>query len=130
MSGPTLFILPWLVIWTAAGAFTAAAWANNIWGREVVIFDGASIRVRRELGRLSRERRFQQGDATNLRFSPPVYGTSEFGRALQPWGLGSGSVAFDIQGHTHRFGETLTEAESLAIIATIQERYRIGTPDR
>lgn len=122
MSGPLAFLLVWLCGWTIAGAFVIVALAYNVWGRESVTFEPMNVVRRFELSKWGIDRVFERAEMRRLRFSPPVYRPNDFWWTMQPWGFGGGSIAFDYRGRTHRFGQSLEEDESRALIDQISRR--------
>ena len=124
-AGPVGFIAPWLVFWTVGGAIAWMVFAYNIAGRERVSIDGTWITTSRELFRWARSVRMPLADIRRMRFSPPVNSRNSWSSALQQWGLGDGSVAFEAEGKTRRFGSSLTEDETSELIEQIQQRFPI-----
>jgi hypothetical protein len=120
---PALFAIPWLIMWTAAGAMAFSWWMWLVSGREVVIMDGVRLQMRREVRGFARERRYDLARVHNLRFSPPVSPANGMSQAF-PLLTFDGSIAFDVDGDdTKRFGMYLDEDRSLALVRIIRERF-------
>ena len=119
---PALFAIPWLLIWTAAGALVFSWWLWLVSGREAVLIDGMRLRMRREVRGFARERSYELGSVRRLRFSPPVSPEARMAEAM-PLLAFSGSIAFDVGDATHRFGMHMEEPECLAILQKIIERW-------
>ena len=117
-----LFLVPWLIAWTAAGALAFSWWLWFVSGREIVVFDGARLRMRREVRGFSREQSYEQASVHHLRFSPPVAREARMLEAFPLFAF-TGSIAFDIDGATHRFGMHIEEEEAVAVVQTITERW-------
>lgn len=128
MEGPTAFLLLWLVMWTATGGFVWFVGLYNWWGREVIRFSDEALEVRRQLFGRARVRRFERLRVSGLRFSPHVFSFNSGAHSMQLFGLGPGSIGFDYDGETYRFGSGLQEDQSEWLIDEI--RKRIAVPPR
>jgi hypothetical protein len=119
---PVAFAIPWLILWTGAGAMAFSWWIWLVSGREVVVIDGVRLRMRREVRGFARERTYELASVSNVRFSPPVTQEANAGAAF-PLIAFSGSIAFDVEGETKRFGMGIEEPESKVIVDQIVERW-------
>jgi hypothetical protein len=119
---PRLFLIPWLIGWTGAGAMAFSWWMWLVSGREVVIIDGVRLRMRREVRWFARERQYELAAVSRLRFSPPVTPDANFAQAF-PLLAFSGSLAFDAAGETRRFGMQIEEDEANELVRQIVERW-------
>ncbi len=128
------FLVFWLIAWTVGGIFVLDAFIWQSRGHESVRIDpdGETLVVRR-LGTLipRRTRTYPLDRVRSLRFAPVMMPFSPFAiRAsfefqLQWIGAGGGSIAFDVDGRTERFGSELSETESRRLIKTIKDHYKI-----
>jgi hypothetical protein len=116
------FEILWLIAWTAGGALAFSWWLWLVSGREVITIDGIRLRSRREVRGFTHERSYELARVHNLRFSPPVPPHGNWGEVL-PLFMFDGSVAFDVDDQTERFGMYLDEKKSLALIREIRERF-------
>jgi hypothetical protein len=131
---PVPFLLLWLAGWTVGGVYAIDLFVWRSRGREWVRIDpaGESLVLRRLGTFIPRRTRTHPLDRVrNLRYAPltmPLFPTS-FREALesqlQMVGTGGGSVAFDVDGRTERFGSQLSETESRRLIKTIKDHYKI-----
>jgi hypothetical protein len=119
---PPLFAIPWLFGWTAAGVLAFSWWLWLVSGREVVLIDGVRLRMRREVRGFARERSYELAAVRNLRFSPPVSPNARMAEAMPLFAF-SGSIAFDVDDATHRFGMYMEEQESAAVVQKIVDRW-------
>lgn len=125
---------PWGFLWlaglTGVGLLPLFAVFWNMSGREIILINDQDLVVRRELGGFHLwEWGFALAAVRNLRYSPPIYDPFSFS---EPWayqlqwlGIGGGSVAFDYDGKTYRFGCGLSEVESRRLIKTVREYFKI-----
>ncbi len=128
-----LFIgVVWFPFWTLAGIIVYRAWRWQLGGREVMVIHEGVLELRREWDRNRRAQTFDLWRVRNLRYAPelitqvPSMSINKSLRQLQVmFGAEGGSIAFDHDGRTHRFGIGLSETEARRLIATIRERFKI-----
>jgi hypothetical protein len=86
--------------------------------RDVIIFDGKSLTIRKEFLFFSRERWFELKEIRNLRPAPKPTGDRLLHRPSQ--------VAFDVDRcGTYQFGYGLSELEVARLVKTIRDRFPI-----
>lgn len=120
----------WFPFWTVGGLLMLLALLWNIAGREVITLSDATLCTKRALGTYQRSRSYDLAGIRNMRFAPLVYNpfsmSGSWQYQFQMLGVAGGSVAFDHGGKTYRFGNALPETESLRLIATIKQRFKIA----
>jgi hypothetical protein len=123
-------LMVWFPFWTVAGLVMMFALWWNLAGREVVILSDGVLIERREVGALQRSRSYNLAGVRNLRYAPlvsnPFSMSGSWHYQFQMLGVAGGSVAFDHEGKTHRFGNGLSETEAARLVATIKQRYKIA----
>lgn len=133
---PAPFLIVWILFWTIAGAVIADALVWQLRGQELIQINEERI-VMNRVGSLWRRgtRVFRLADLQNLRFAPLVYSMFPRGigayrerwEAQMQWlGTSGGSIAFDVEDRTYRFGIQLSEHESWRLIKTIKDHYKIA----
>ena len=127
-----LLAFVWFPFWTLAGitVFRGLQWQLD--GREIIAIQEGVLRSRRETGLRHQSQSFELSRVRNLRYAPeptvatPTLSFTKSMRAIQVMlRAEGGSIAFDQEGQTHRFGIGLPEAEANRLITTIRERFKI-----
>lgn len=128
------FLIFWVTGWTLGGLAVMDALLWQLRGREWIRIDpdGEFMTVQR-LGTLfpRRTRIYPLSEIRNLRYGPlpllmfPMNFRDSIESQLQWLGTAGGSIAFDRDGRTRRFGSLLSETESRRLIKTIREHYKI-----
>jgi hypothetical protein len=133
-SPPPFFLVFWLIVWTVAGICVLDAFIWQSRGHESIRIDpdGETLVVRRPGTLIPRRTRTYPLDRVrSLRFAPVMMPFSPFAFRetwefqLQWLGSGGGSIAFDVDGRTERFGAQLSETESRRLIKTIKDHHKI-----
>jgi hypothetical protein len=134
-NNPPVFVLVfWLVAWNVGGIFMLDIFIWQSRGHESIRIDpdGETLVVRRVGSFIPRRTRTYPLDRVrSLRFAPVMMPFSPFAFRetwefqLQWLGSGGGSIAFDVDGRTERFGSQLSETESRRLIKTIKDHYKI-----
>jgi hypothetical protein len=118
---PVGFLLIWLSIWTAGGAFALFAVIWALVGREVVTAAPGSLVLERRIGSLARTRRYETSRIRDLRVSAQPYRPFDRRSGLWFWGISGGWIAFDLGASTIRFAAGLEEAEAKQVVARLLE---------
>jgi len=116
-----IFLLTWLGIWTAAGAFVLFALTWALAGREVITAAPGSLVLERRIGSLARARRYDTSQIHDLRVSAQPYRPFDGHGGLWFWGISGGWIAFDYGSSTIRFAASLEEAEAKEVVARLLE---------
>ena len=112
---PQLFLAVWLVGWLAGELFAALAWSWMAFGEEVISVPPGNLAIARRIGPWGITRHYPLNECTALRAAGWFGTPGSVSDSLRPWGLSGGTVAFDYQGRTVRFGIGLDEAEAHAV---------------
>jgi hypothetical protein len=124
-SGPRAFLGVWLVGWLLGEIFVALAWCWMAFGREVISVRQRTLGVARAIGNLTMEKRYDLDECTGLRasgwFGPPF----SFSANLRQWGLSGGTIAFEQNGKTVRFGLGLEETEARSVVNELAGRVKL-----
>jgi hypothetical protein len=119
IKGPPKEVLGlWLVVWTIGGVFVFAFLLWTLFGRERVRFSSSEVSLRREALGVGLTRRYQPAAVTHLRAVESVSTGPMFG-SRDPFGIYSGSIAFDYGAKTIRFGAGIDSAEARKLVADI-----------
>jgi hypothetical protein len=127
---PTGFLVIWLGIWTAGGAFALFAVIWGIAGREVITAAPSSLVLERRIGSLGRARRYDTSLIRDLRVSAQPYRPFDRRSGLWFWGISGGWIAFDYGASTIRFAAGLEEAEAKQVVARLLESVPSISPQR
>lgn len=120
--GQPLFLLPWLPVWGLVGAFIVYALAWNASGHESLSLQGRMLLIERGALGLRSTRRYRADGVSGLRAAGPFGGPSMFSWSygVAYWGLSGGTIAFDYDGRTERFGIQLEEREARELVERIR----------
>ena len=122
------FLLLWLLLWTVGGCFAAYSWIWMLVGKEHLLLGTSALRVKRDILGLGRTRSYELFKIRNLRVTDqhaanrPVVPRDRRG-SLGPWGPGGGSIAFDYEGKTVKFGGSIDAAEARMIVERMKARF-------
>jgi hypothetical protein len=113
-AGAVVFLFACLLVGVSIAREAATGWVR----RDIIIFDGKSLTVRKEFLIFRSERWFELKEIKNLRPATADHGN----RAVGP----PSEVVFDLErGGTHRFGYRLSELEVARLVKTIRDRFPI-----
>jgi hypothetical protein len=115
-STPRLFISLWLVGWALGETWAVYQWFWTAFGKEIVVVREGTLKVKRDILGRGKTRSFLVGRVANLRASGFFPSDSYWGNYLAQMRLGGGTVGFDSQGKTHRFGIQLTESDARTVV--------------
>jgi hypothetical protein len=119
-STPRAFTSLWLLGWALGEGWAIDQWLWTAFGKEgVQIMDG-DLTIKRDILGRGRSRSFPIGTVTNLRASGFFPSSSYWGNYLAQMKLGGGTVGFDSQGQTRRFGIPLTEPEAQHVVQELE----------
>lgn len=118
---PSGFLLIWLSIWTAAGAFALFAVLWGLAGREVLTAAPGSLVLERRIGSLGRARRYDTSLIRDLRVSAWPYRPFDLRSGLWFWGISGGWIAFDYGARTVRLAAGLEESEAKQVVSRLLE---------
>jgi hypothetical protein len=114
------FLLLWLAFAMPAWVGVAAIWLWWLFGYEEIQVDGETLEVGRSLGPFHQQKAISAGGVRNLRasgfFGNPWIKGNYWSVNGYWWGFGGGTIAFDFEGKTQRFGIQLEEAEAQDVI--------------
>ena len=118
---PMAFMWIWIVGWVAGGCFIFALFLWTIAGLERVTVTPDGVLLRREAAGVGLTRHFDVKSVRALRVVDNVDNNVSFGGFGRgdPFGLRSGSLAFDYGAKTIRFGSGVDAAEAKYIISKI-----------
>ena len=119
-----LFMLAWLGVWTVGGVVAIYAWLWQLMGKEILTARGQTFTVRRDIGGLGFEKKYDLVQMRDLRARPVGLKSVDLSSSFHLWGVG-GIIAFDYGPRTYRFGAGLDEAETKQVLTSIKQRYTI-----
>ena len=119
---PTVFLWSWLGAWTVGGLWTIYTLAWNAVGRELVVVDGSTFVLRREILGVGRSKEFDCAQVRGLRASRETVSYGSEGGWVR-----TRNLAFDYGARTCRFGEGLDEAEAQQLVEMVKQRYPVLT---
>ena len=126
---PDLFLAAWLVMWTVGGSVALYTWLWMARGFEVILLRSNVLAIRHDVLGLGRTREYDLSHVSNLRVAPAVWNPYDWSSAMQFWGVGGGSVAFDYGARTFRFAASVDEAEARDIVNDLKAQYLFPGPD-
>jgi hypothetical protein len=121
--GSDPFLLIWLTTWTVAGIVVAYLWLWTLVGNERIIMGTSMLRVKRDVLGLGWTRVYALTKIRNLRVAAPSRRLGSPNLALGLAGFMGGTIAFEYEGRTIRFGASLDEAEAQTVVDRMRQRY-------
>jgi hypothetical protein len=119
--GTNLFMMVWLVGWTAGGGFAALVWLWNLAGVERILLGPSTLATKREILGIGPLNKYELQSVSDLRISASPY---NFNNRMAPFQMmNSGTIAFDYGAKAFRFGMGLDEAEAQQIIEQLKSRH-------
>ena len=115
-STPRLFISLWLIGWALGETWAAYQLLWSAFGKEVVKVQQGFLTIKRDILGFGSTRSFLTDTVTNLRASGFFPSNSYWENYFAQIKLAGGTVGFDVQGKTHRFGIQLTESEARNVV--------------
>ena len=119
-STPRGFLGFWLAAWILGGAWAVYQWLWIAFGKEVVEVKEGSLTIKRNILGYGGTRSVPLGSITNLRASGIFPSTSSLENYLTQMKLRGGTIGFESQGQTVRFGIQLTESEALEVVQELK----------
>jgi hypothetical protein len=119
-STPRAFISLWLVGWLLGEVWAIYSWLWAAFGKEIVTIKEGSLNVRRDVLGYGWTRSFPIGSVGNLRASGVFPADSYWANLLIQMRLSGGTVGFDSQGRTQKFGIQLTESEAQEVVRELK----------
>ena len=96
-------------------------------GQEVVSVQQGVLGVERRIGSLGITNTYPLHECTGLRASGWFGSPFSSSASLRPWGLSGGTIAFECNGKTVRFGLGLEEAEARSVVSELARYVRPNT---
>jgi hypothetical protein len=103
-STPRLFISIWLVDWAFGETWAIYQWFRTAFGREIVKVSEGTLTIKRDILGRGKTKTFPVGRVMNLRASGFFPSDSYWENYLANLKLAGGTVDFDSEDKTHRFG--------------------------
>ncbi len=125
-----VFVLAWLGVWSAGGAFAVYLWLWNLMGRQIITMHGDTLTTRRDIGGYGFSKEYDLTHVRDLRVSARGSNAWNYSASLEFLGLGGGLVAFDYDAKTYRLGAGLDEAEAKLVVQKITDRSSIAKSSR
>jgi hypothetical protein len=119
-STPRAFISLWLLGWGLGEGWAIYQWLWTAFGKEIVQIKDGDLTINRDILGRGRSRSFPIGTVTNLRASGVFPSSSYCSNYLALIRLGGGTVGFDSQSRTQRFGIQLTEPEAQHVVQELK----------
>jgi hypothetical protein len=119
-STPRLFISVWLVGWALGETWAIYQWFWTAFGKEIVKVSGGTLTIKRDILGHGKTNTFQVGRVMNLRASGFFPSNSYWENYLANLKLAGGTVGFDSQGKTQRFGIQLMESDARAVVEELK----------
>jgi hypothetical protein len=104
-------------VWTVIGSLVVLIPAAMGIAREMIVIEGKSLVLRKDIAGFSKTRTFELTALRNLR---PIASSDDSHPGRRP-----DQIAFDHNGRTYRFGRGLSEHEVMRLIKTIRARFPI-----
>jgi hypothetical protein len=114
------FICLWLVGWLLGEVWAVYSWLWTAVGKEIVTVREGALNIKRHILGYGWTRSFSIGSIANLHASGFFPSNSYWGNYLVQLKLAGGTVSFDVQGQTKKFGIQLTESEAQEVVQELR----------
>jgi hypothetical protein len=119
-STPRAFLSLWLLAWALGEGWALYSWLWTAFGMEVVKVREGHLSIKQDILGRGRTRSFPVGSVSNLRARGIFPTNSYWDDYLTYLKLGGGTVAFDSQGQSPRFGIQLSEPEAQELVRELR----------
>jgi hypothetical protein len=132
----TVFLVLWLLVWTALAVVVLLSLMWESLGREVILFTDERLRIERHVGRITYPRTFDLSRVTDLRTGSAVSNpVKRFLSLFKPrvslltamdvfFGRGSGTFSFVYHHKEYRFGYKMSGPDVDVILGRVAAKYR------
>jgi len=118
--GTDLFLVFWLMAWTAGGLGVLFMLLWGYWGRESLSLAGSTLTLRKSIFGVGRSWHMDLGEVSSFRFSPQQTNWWSQSR-LAMYGLGPGKIQIDHGLRTRSLGLGLDDTEARYIVALLEQ---------
>jgi hypothetical protein len=119
------FLLIWLCGWIVGETFALYAFLWGVFGFEVITVELGSLRIKRSILGYGLSRNYEISKLSNLRASGFFGSMMSWSAGMAYWGLSGGTIAFDYEGKTRRFGISLNENDSNQLVDALKKRLNL-----
>ncbi|HOF12965.1 MAG TPA: hypothetical protein PLZ38_08900 [Spirochaetota bacterium] len=109
-TNPTPFMIIWFIVWLLGELFVLYALLWNAFGKEIIKQLNNKIVLKNDILGFGFSKKYEIKKISNVRASG-YFGTPDMFN-LVVWNIVGGTIAFDYEGKTIRFGIALEEAEA------------------
>jgi hypothetical protein len=121
----TWFLLVWLCGWLAGELFMLYAFLWSTFGKELITTEHGTINIKRSIFRYGLSKQYQTTKMSNLRASGFFATMMSWNYSMAYWGLTGGTVAFDYENKSVRFGINLNEDDANELVKTMKSRFNL-----
>jgi hypothetical protein len=119
-STPRAFITLWLAGWLFGEVWAIYWWLWTAFGKEIVTIREGVLSIKRDILGYGRTRSFPVRSIRDLRASGVFPSNSYWENYLVQLKLAGGTVGFEVQGQTKKFGIQLTEPEAQEVVRELK----------
>jgi hypothetical protein len=124
-SKETWFLLIWLCGWLAGELFVLYAFLWGVFGHEVITTEQGIMIIKRSIFGYGPLKKYEIVKMSKLRAAGFFITTMNWDYNIAYWGLSGGTVAFDYDGKTKRFGINLNEDDANQLVAIMKSRFNV-----
>jgi len=117
-----LFMLIWLCMWLVAELFVLYVFLWGVFGREIISIQHGNLEIKRSILGHGPSKKFQISKIKNLRAAGFFASMMSWSLNMSYWGISGGTVAFDYDGKTKRFGLHLNEADANQLVNNLKTK--------
>lgn len=114
------FLLTWLLLWLAAGAFAVVVLLWGFFGSEIITRTDERLSVQRAIFGIGPTRTFDRRGIDNLRTRAVKTDFFSARSKWSVWGLGPGKVQFRYRGKSYSLGLGLTDEEAEHLVELLR----------
>ncbi len=125
MNTGSIFILIWLIAWTAGGFLALRTWLWMVAGKEIISFDNYELSINKKGALLYSPKVYDLREVKNFDLNPTTSSDNPFGMNSNRgiWNLGNnGMLKFDYGLKTIKIAAGIDEAEGRYLLEIIREK--------
>jgi hypothetical protein len=119
------FLVIWLCGWIVGESFALYTFLWGLFGFEVITVEFGNLKIKRSILGYGPSKNYEISKLSNLRASGFFGPMMSWSSGMAYWGLSGGTIAFDYEGKTKRFGISLNEDDSNQLVEALKTRLNL-----
>ncbi len=119
------FLIIWLCGWLMGELFVLYSFLWSAFGKELITAENGTLQIKRSIFGYGPARQFDKIRISNLRASGFFATMMSWNYSMAFWGITGGTVSFDYENKTKRFGISLNEEDANQLVKVIKNRFNL-----